>query len=123
MCETPPYTITPSTPLANVSYTVARPAFITPAVNAFVSVPSYCKIQYSFKVTPDSSAIQFDSVNRVYTIQTSKITLAGVYTVDTKALTPLGVDTGIKNSFLITIVDPCIAATFTLDPEIFPNPF
>ena len=43
--------------------------------------------------------------------------------MDTKALTPLGVDTGIKNSFFVTIIDPCIAATFTLDPSIFPNPF
>ena len=43
--------------------------------------------------------------------------------MDTKALTLLGVDTGIKNSFLITIVDPCIVATFTIDSAIFPNPY
>ena len=128
ICETAPYAITPSTPLANVSYLVARPDYITPAVDAFVSAPSYCPIKYSFSVSPtflasDISTIQFDSTNRIYTIKTTKITLANVYTVYTNALTPLGVDTGIKNSFLVTIVDPCIAATFTLDPAIFPNPF
>ena len=43
--------------------------------------------------------------------------------METKALTPLGVDTGVKNSFLVTIVNPCIAATFTINSTIFPNPF
>ena len=42
----------------------------------------------------------------------------------TKALTPLGVDTGIENFFLVTILlDPCLDAKFTIDPTIFPNPF
>ena len=65
ICETPPYAITPSTPLANVSYLVARPDYITSAVDPFVSVPNYCPIKYTFLVTPDFSAsdvstIQFD---------------------------------------------------------------
>ena len=128
ICETAPYAITPSTPLTNVSYLVARPERITPAVGAFLSVPSSCPIKYTFTVTPaflgaDISTIQFDTTTRVYNIMTTKITLAGVYTVATKALTPLGMDTGIKNSFLVTIVDPCIVATFTISSSIFPNPF
>ena len=107
---------------------MARSDYITPAVDEFVSVPSYCPINYSFTVTPafsaaDVSTIQFNTMSRVYTINTTKITLAGVYTVVTKALTPLGVDTGKSNSFTVTIVDPCVAATFTVNPEIFPNPF
>ena len=107
---------------------MARPEHITPAVGAFLSVPSSCPIKYTFTVTPaflgaDISTIQFDTTTRVYNIMTTKITLAGVYTVATKALTPLGMDTGITNSFLVTIVDPCIAATFTISSSIFPNPF
>ena len=100
----------------------------TPAVDVFVSVPSYCPIKYTFTVIPpflaaDVSTIQFETMSRVYTIKTTKITLAGVYTVVTKAFTSLGVDTGKSNSFTVTIVDPCVAATFTVNPAIFPNPF
>jgi len=42
--------------------------------------------------------------------------------VDTKALTPLGVDSGKFNSFKVTILNPCIAATFTIDSAVLPNP-
>ena len=71
-CETA-YTITASAPPANVSYTVARPAFSTPAMSPFTVVPSYCPIKYSFTVTPafteaDTSTIQFDPVNLIYKI-------------------------------------------------------
>ena len=107
---------------------MARSASITPAISPFTVAPNYCPIKYSFTVTPafaagDASTIQFDSSNRIYTIYTSKITLAGVYTVVTKALTPLGVDSNKSNSFKVTIVNPCIAATFTINSAIFPNPF
>ena len=93
-----------------------------------MSVPSSCPIKYTFTVTPaflaaDISTISFDTTTRIYKIMTTKITLTGVYTVATKALTPLGVNTGIKNSFLVTIVDPCIATTFTVSSSIFPDPF
>ena len=107
---------------------MSRTEHRTPAVDEFVSVPSYCPIKYTFTVIPpfsaaDVSTIQFETTSRVYMINTKKITLAGVYTVVTKALTPLGVDTGKSNSFTVTIVDPCVAAIFTVNPAIFPNPF
>ena len=71
-CETA-YTITPSAPPATVSYTVARPALITPAMSPFTVVPNYCPIKYSFTVIPafatiDISTITFDALNLVYTI-------------------------------------------------------
>ena len=38
-------------------------------------------------------------------------------------MTPLGVDTGIGNTFTVTIIDPCTIATLTIDPTIVPSPY
>ena len=63
-CETE-YTITPSIPPVDVSYTVARLATTTPAMIPFTVVPNYCPINYSITATPafaaaDTSTILFD---------------------------------------------------------------
>ena len=38
-------------------------------------------------------------------------------------MTPLGADTGIRVSFQVTIIDPCVAAMLTIDPLIVPDPY
>ena len=43
--------------------------------------------------------------------------------METRAVTPLGVDTGIGNTFTVTIRDPCTIATLTIDPTIVPSPY
>lgn len=48
--------------------------------------------------------------------------MAGVYQVTTTALTPLGVSTPASFTFQVTIIDPCIAAVFTIDSSVFPQP-
>lgn len=126
ICEELPYSITPSAAPADLTYLAARPAHSTTAMAPFTVVPSYCPITYTFEVTPDPGDITtftFDSISLVHTIETPDIAKAQVYSVQTRAVTPFGVDTGIGNSFFVTIVDPCIGASLTFDPTMTPSPY
>lgn len=127
ICEVAPYDITPSAPPADVVYMAGRAAFDTTAMAPFTVVPDYCPITYIFEVTPadpaDLTTFTFDDFNLIHTIETSEITKAGIYTVETRAVTPFGADTGIGNSFSVTIMDPCVLATLTFDATIVPTPY
>ena len=71
----------------------------------------------------DLTTFTFDDLNLIHSIETSDIAKAGTYSVETRAVTPLDVDTGIGNTFTVTIRDPCTVATLTFDPVIVPSPY
>lgn len=125
-CETIPFDITPSAPPADFDYTVGRPAIETDPIDPFTWVPDYCPMTYKSVVTPDPgdpTIFIFDDLSLTHTVETTDIAKAGIYTVETRAVTPLGVDTGIGNSFQITIIDPCESASLIFDSAIVPNPY
>ena len=74
-------------------------------------------------VAPDDTMVLFDVATRTYTIETANIAMAGVYSITVEALTYLGTSTGTIFSWTLTIIDPCVAATLTIDPTVFPIPY
>lgn len=73
-------------------------------------------------VAPDDTMVLFDGTG-TYTIETANIAMAGVYTIDVVALTYQGTPTTIGFTWELTVIDPCVAATLTIDPTVFPSPY
>ena len=118
-------------------YDVARPAIVSSFDEFTVSLiadPDFfwfdeCPFTYKSSITPvlvapDNTAIDYDSVTRTFTTFTNNIAIADVYTVTVTLVRPSGTESpSFGFSFQITIVDPCISATLTIDPTIFPTPY
>ena len=125
--------IVPAAAPADETYTVARPAIqtyfdeFTANLSADPSFDWYdlCPWTYASAVSPSLVAphLVYDASARTHTVDTADIALAGVYTVTVTLLRPSTAASTFSLSFTITIVDPCVAATFTFDPSILPTPY
>ena len=136
LCETS-NDIIAATPPADLTYIVARTAMNTDPHGDFegnlVSDPSFswfnqCPWTYQSSITPalvapDNLAITYDATTMKHTTFTDNISIAGVYTITVSLLRPSGALSTFSFSHTITIVDPCVAATFTIDPSILPIPY
>lgn len=127
----------PAAAPADEIYVVARPEIVSNFDEFTVDLSSdpdfiwhdECPFTYKSSITPvlvapDNTAIGYDPVARTFTTFTANIAIADVYTVTVTLVRPSGIESPtISFSFKITIVDPCISATLTIDPTIFPTPY
>ena len=127
----------PAVPPPDEVYIIARPLLETAPFDNFtvdlVADPLFdwhdeCPWTYQTTivpalVSPDDTTIVYDPVTQTHDIFTQNIALAGVYTLTMNLIRPSGAITAFSLSFDVTLVDPCIAATFTFDPAILPNPY
>ena len=83
--------------------------------------PDFCPISYQFEVSPalDSSVVTFREDSRTFTFSTSDTSFTGVYTITVTAVSPTGQVSGTSFSFEVTLVNPCLAATLTINESIF----
>ena len=81
------YTITPSAPSADTTYTIATPASTTLPFAEFTVDPVRCELTYDFTVSPllpaaDVGAIMYDPTTRTFTFESNNIALVYDNTAD-----------------------------------------
>ena len=54
----------------------------------------------------------------ILSVTSNDLALAATYTVTLTVLTPESIQTDIKTSFSLTLVDPCLTATLTIKESI-----
>jgi len=124
------------TPPADVTYTVARTSAQTyfEAFKANLSSDSlfswYARCPWTWSssvspllLSPDDTAIVYAATARTHTVYTTNIAVAGIYTVTVRLVRPSLTPTAFSFSFKITIINPCLAATFSFTPSFVPSKY
>ena len=130
LCETS-MDIIPAIAPPNQTYNVRSPEITYDPHNVFTadlaSVPSFdwyykCPWTYVSSITPtlatpDDTTIVYDPVSMSHTTYTENVNLTGTYSVKVTLVRPSGTLSTISFSYTITIIDPCLIATITLNPS------
>ena len=118
-CE-PPTSTTPSS-ISTKTYNLTYATALSFVVGAFTVNPTFCQISYSFAISPTitpASVVAFDLTTRTITVQSNDLSLARTYTITVTALSPNNLVITPALSFSLVLVNPCLTATFTIDPSI-----
>ena len=110
----------PST-ISNQMYNLTYPTALTFVVGAFTVNPAYCPITYSFVISPaitPSSVVAFAPATQTFTVQSNDLSLAGTYTITISVKSPALAVLSPTLSLQLDLVNPCLAATFTIDTII-----
>ena len=117
-CEPPTSITPPNVTTKNYSSTHATPLSF---VVTFTVDPTYCPITYSFAISPTitpASVVTFNSSTGTFTVQSNDLSLAATYTIIVTAYSPAGATLTPTLSFSLNLLNPCLTATFTINPSI-----
>ena len=117
-CEPPTSITPPNVTTKNYSLTHATPLSF---VVTFTVDPTYCPITYSFAISPTitpASVVTFNSSTGTFTVQSNDLSLAATYTIIVTAYSPAGATLTPTLSFSLNLLNPCLTATFTINPSI-----